>query len=95
LNCIAGTTDYGALRKCDFVIEAATENEALKVKILKQVVEHRAQETVHDEPWRIPHHDRRFTESLRKRVARTSVIVSCSSRATMPRTIKKSDIHGS
>ena len=39
LNCIAGTTDYGALRKCDFVIEAATENEALKVKILKQVDE--------------------------------------------------------
>jgi 3-hydroxybutyryl-CoA dehydrogenase len=37
LNCIAGTTDYGALRKCDFVIEAATENEAVKVKILKQV----------------------------------------------------------
>ncbi len=39
LNCIAGTTDYGALRKCDFVIEAATENEALKVKILRQVDE--------------------------------------------------------
>ena len=39
LNCIDGTTDYGALRKCDFVIEAATENEALKVKILKQVDE--------------------------------------------------------
>ena len=37
LNCIDGTTDYGALRKCDFVIEAATENEALKVKILQQV----------------------------------------------------------
>jgi len=37
LNCIDGTTDYGALRKCDFVIEAATENEAVKVKILKQV----------------------------------------------------------
>ena len=37
LNCIDGTTDYGALRKCDFVIEAATENETLKVKILKQV----------------------------------------------------------
>jgi 3-hydroxybutyryl-CoA dehydrogenase len=37
LNCIAGTTDYGALRKCDFVIEAATENETLKMKILKQV----------------------------------------------------------
>ena len=39
LNCIDGTTDYGALRKCDFVIEAATENEALKVKILKQIDE--------------------------------------------------------
>ena len=39
LNCIAGTTDYGALRKCDFVIEAATENEAVKVRILKQVDE--------------------------------------------------------
>ena len=39
LNCIAGTTDYGALRKCDFVIEAAAENEAVKVKILKQVDE--------------------------------------------------------
>jgi 3-hydroxybutyryl-CoA dehydrogenase len=39
LNCIAGTPDYGALRKCDFVIEAATENEAVKVKILKQVDE--------------------------------------------------------
>jgi 3-hydroxybutyryl-CoA dehydrogenase len=37
LKCIDGTTDYGALRKCDFVIEAATENEAVKVKILKQV----------------------------------------------------------
>ena len=39
LNCIDGTTDYGALRKCDFVIEAATENEAVKVKILKQIDE--------------------------------------------------------
>src|SRR5271157_610669 len=39
LNCIDGTTDYGALRKCDVVIEAATENEAVKVKILKQVDE--------------------------------------------------------
>ena len=39
LKCIDGTTDYGALRKCDFVIEAATENEAVKVKILKQVDE--------------------------------------------------------
>ena len=39
LNCIDGTTDYGALRKCDVVIEAATENEAVKGKILKQVDE--------------------------------------------------------
>jgi 3-hydroxybutyryl-CoA dehydrogenase len=39
LNRIEGTTDYGPLQKCDFVIEAATENEALKVKILKQVDE--------------------------------------------------------
>ena len=39
LNRIDGTTDYGALRKCDFVIEAATENEAVKVKILKQIDE--------------------------------------------------------
>lgn len=34
---IDATTDYGALRTCDFIIEAATENEALKAKILKQV----------------------------------------------------------
>jgi 3-hydroxybutyryl-CoA dehydrogenase len=34
---IDGTTDYGALSGCDFVIEAATENEALKVRILQQV----------------------------------------------------------
>jgi len=39
LKCIDGTTDYGALRQCDFVIETATENEAVKVKILKQVDE--------------------------------------------------------
>jgi 3-hydroxybutyryl-CoA dehydrogenase len=37
LKCIDGTTDYGALRKCGFVIEAATENEAVKLKILEQV----------------------------------------------------------
>ena len=37
LSRIEATTDYGALRTCDFIIEAATENEALKVKILKQV----------------------------------------------------------
>ena len=36
---IAGGTDYGALAKCDFVIEAATENEPLKVRILKQIDE--------------------------------------------------------
>jgi 3-hydroxybutyryl-CoA dehydrogenase len=39
LSRINGTTDYGALRACDFIIEAATENETLKVKILKQVDE--------------------------------------------------------
>ena len=39
LNRIDGTADYGALRKCDFVIEAATENETVKVKILRQVDE--------------------------------------------------------
>jgi 3-hydroxybutyryl-CoA dehydrogenase len=39
LKCIDGTTDYGALRKCDFVIEAATENEVVKVKILEQIDE--------------------------------------------------------
>jgi 3-hydroxybutyryl-CoA dehydrogenase len=36
---INGTTDYRALGECALVIEAATENEALKVKILKQVDE--------------------------------------------------------
>lgn len=36
---IAGTTDYGALKRCDFIIEAATENEGLKFKILKQIDE--------------------------------------------------------
>jgi 3-hydroxybutyryl-CoA dehydrogenase len=39
LSRIEGMTDYGALRKCDLVIEAATENEALKAKILKQIDE--------------------------------------------------------
>jgi 3-hydroxybutyryl-CoA dehydrogenase len=37
LGRIAGTTDYGALAGCDFVIEAATENEPLKFEILKRV----------------------------------------------------------
>jgi 3-hydroxybutyryl-CoA dehydrogenase len=34
---VEGTTDYGALAGCDFVIEAATESEPLKLRILKQV----------------------------------------------------------
>jgi 3-hydroxybutyryl-CoA dehydrogenase len=36
---IQGSTEYAALRGCDFIIEAASENEALKVKILKQIDE--------------------------------------------------------
>jgi len=36
---IKGTTDYAALAACDLVIEAATENETLKVKILRQIDE--------------------------------------------------------
>jgi 3-hydroxybutyryl-CoA dehydrogenase len=39
LKRIDGTTDYDVLGNCDLVIEAATENEALKVKILKQIDE--------------------------------------------------------
>jgi 3-hydroxybutyryl-CoA dehydrogenase len=34
---IHGATDYGALKTCDIVIEAATENLELKLRILKQV----------------------------------------------------------
>jgi 3-hydroxybutyryl-CoA dehydrogenase len=37
LSRIKGTTAYDALKGCDLVIEAATENEELKQKILKQV----------------------------------------------------------
>ena len=37
LKRIRGTTRYDDLAACDLVIEAATENEELKVKILKQV----------------------------------------------------------
>ena len=37
LKRIHGTTNYDALKGCDLVIEAATENEELKVRILKQV----------------------------------------------------------
>jgi 3-hydroxybutyryl-CoA dehydrogenase len=36
LGRVRGATDYGALGDCDFVIEAATEDEALKLKILRQ-----------------------------------------------------------
>ena len=37
LERIEGTTDYDALKPCDLIIEAATENENLKVEILKRV----------------------------------------------------------
>jgi 3-hydroxybutyryl-CoA dehydrogenase len=37
LGRLRGTTDYGAMRACDFIIEAATEEEALKLKVLRQV----------------------------------------------------------
>jgi 3-hydroxybutyryl-CoA dehydrogenase len=36
---IGGGTDYAALKDCDLVIEAATENLGLKLKILKQLDE--------------------------------------------------------
>jgi len=36
LGRIGGATDYGVLAGCDFIIEAATENEPLKLRILKQ-----------------------------------------------------------
>ncbi|WP_018989748.1 3-hydroxybutyryl-CoA dehydrogenase [Aromatoleum toluclasticum] len=39
LDRIRGSTDYAALARVDLVIEAATENEALKLKILAQVDE--------------------------------------------------------
>src|SRR5215469_14691589 len=37
LSRITATTDKAKLADCDLVIEAATENEALKVKILKDL----------------------------------------------------------
>jgi len=37
LGRVRGATDYGALRECDFNVEAATENEALKLEILRRV----------------------------------------------------------
>ena len=37
LDRLRGTTNYEALRDCGFIIEAATENEALKVEILQRI----------------------------------------------------------
>lgn len=37
IACIQGTTDKSKLSACDLVIEAATENEELKLKILKDL----------------------------------------------------------
>jgi 3-hydroxybutyryl-CoA dehydrogenase len=37
LKRVSGTTRYDALSRCDLVIEAATENEELKVRILRDV----------------------------------------------------------
>jgi 3-hydroxybutyryl-CoA dehydrogenase len=37
LERLRGVTDYEALRGCDLVIEAATENEALKIAILQRI----------------------------------------------------------
>jgi 3-hydroxybutyryl-CoA dehydrogenase len=34
---LRGTTDYGTLSACDFIVEAATEDEPLKLKILRQL----------------------------------------------------------
>ncbi len=39
LKRIEGTTDYGALKRCDLVIEAATENEDIKRQVLKKADE--------------------------------------------------------
>src|SRR5690349_10558942 len=37
LGRLSGVTDPAALRGCDLIVEAATENEALKVELLRQV----------------------------------------------------------
>jgi 3-hydroxybutyryl-CoA dehydrogenase len=37
LGRLGSSTDYDALKACDFIIESATENEALKLGILRQV----------------------------------------------------------
>jgi 3-hydroxybutyryl-CoA dehydrogenase len=39
---LRGTTDYSGLRICDLVLEAASENESLKLEILQQQVAPRA-----------------------------------------------------
>jgi 3-hydroxybutyryl-CoA dehydrogenase len=39
LGRLRGATDYGALGDCDFIVEAATEDEPLKLKILRQADE--------------------------------------------------------
>jgi 3-hydroxybutyryl-CoA dehydrogenase len=39
LDRVSGTTDYADLAQCDLVIEAATENEDIKMAILKRVDE--------------------------------------------------------
>jgi 3-hydroxybutyryl-CoA dehydrogenase len=39
LKRIKGTTDYDALERCDLIIEAATEDEELKLRILKEADE--------------------------------------------------------
>ncbi|MCK6424950.1 MAG: 3-hydroxybutyryl-CoA dehydrogenase [Burkholderiaceae bacterium] len=46
LALIRGSTDYGDLKGCDIVIEAATENHALKIKILQLLDETLPAETL-------------------------------------------------
>jgi len=46
LALITGSTSYEALKGCDIVIEAATENQALKIKILQQLDEMLPAETL-------------------------------------------------
>src|SRR5512136_1258375 len=46
LENIVYTTDYGAIRECDLVIEAATENIPLKQKIFAQIENQVSPETV-------------------------------------------------
>jgi 3-hydroxybutyryl-CoA dehydrogenase len=46
LGRLRGVREYAELRGCDFIIEAATENEALKLQILRQVDEVASDQTV-------------------------------------------------